>query len=88
MKKKFRLHYQVVDGYEPTDGKRNYLCFSLLQPNTERMRTLAIDEDVYKAILKRCKDEQTREECIDKLHSLIMQRITAGKHEGSIHILA
>ena len=81
MKKKYRLHYQLVDGYEPTDGKRNYLCFTIITPNSDKLKTLAVDEDIYNKITR--KSSQAEKIILDTL----TRQITAGKLDGAIEIM-
>ena len=86
MKKKYRLHYQVVDGYEPTDGKRNYLCFTIITPNSDKLKTLAIDEDIYRKILRKCESVNAREQTEKFIINTLKQRINDGKYQGSIEL--
>lgn len=86
MKKSFRLHYSIVDGLAPNDRDRNYLCFTLIEPNEEGVKTLALDEDILHKILNRCKSEEQK----TKLHVMIsnaaLNAIKEGKNAGSFII--
>jgi len=86
MKKNFRLHYRVFDGLTPTDRDRNYLLFTLIEPHKEGLRTLALDEDIFHKILKRCKTDEQRMKLKILISTTAEAAIKAGKQKGSILI--
>ena len=86
MKKNYRLHYVYINGYRPADRTRNYLCFTLIEPNKNGTKTLAVDEDVYNDIMRKCKDDAQRDYLAGEIHARILRRIQEGHHEGSINV--
>lgn len=77
------LYFKHIDGYEPTDGERNYLCLTVLTPESEGMKTLCIDEDTYTAVLEMCEHAG---EVATAILSSISAHLKAGVKEGYIFI--
>ena len=86
MKRTFRLHYRIVDGLAPNDRDRNYLCFSLIEPHTEAVKTLALDEDRLNKILKRCRTEEQKLKLRVLISTAAHAAIKTGKNTGSFMI--
>ena len=86
MKKTYRLHYKYIDGYEPEQDTRNYVCFTLIDPNKQGMKTLAVDEDALRRIMRTCKDDAHREYIAEGIQAGIKRRIEAGHYSGSIMV--
>lgn len=86
MKKDYRLHYVYVDGYEPINPTRNYVCFTIIEPNKQDLKTLAIDEDVLEKIMHHCKDDAHRQYIAGEIQTRIERKIEAGHYEGAISI--
>lgn len=86
MKKTYRVRYRIVDGFAPDDRDKNYLCFSIIRPHVDGVKTLVLDEDIFNKILKRCRTIEQHAK-IKTLVSIAAQHaIEAGKNAGSFFI--
>lgn len=54
---RIKLPYRLFPGM-PTDNARSYLCFSLIEPGSDCVSSLCLDEGAFKSVLRRCKTEQ------------------------------
>lgn len=88
MKKTYRLHYRIFDGLTPEDRDRNYLLMTLLDPDSEAVKTLALDEDIFNKILKRCRTEEKQMKLKSLVYMAAHEAIKAGKSAGSFIINA
>ncbi len=86
MKKTYRLRYRIVDGLAPKDRDRNYLLMTLIEPHTEAVKTLALDEDRLNKILKKCRTEEQRLKLRLLISTAAHAAIKTGKNTGSFMI--
>lgn len=92
MKRKYRLHFKMVDGYEPPESERDrdYDCLSLILPGMEdesQMKTLCVDSKVYRKIRNKLDAEGIARLNL-RLHDIQIGLIASGEREGTIEIMA
>ena len=88
MKKTYRVRYRIVDGFAPDDRDKNYLCFSIVRPHVDGVKTLVLDEDIFNKILKRCKTIEQHAELKTLISIAAQNAIETGEKSGSFIISA
>ena len=68
----------------PADNARSYLCFSLIEPGSDGVSSLCLDEGAFKSVLRRCKNEQERDFIMNKIFRSINKRVYSGQFTGKI----
>ena len=83
---KIKLPYKLINNFMPTDNTRSYLCFSLIEPGSDGVSSLCIDEGAFKSVLRRCKTEQDKDFIMNKIFRSINKRVYSGQFSGKISL--
>ena len=86
MKKVFKLHYILIDGYEPQNPDRDYICYSVMSPHSGKMRTLCVDSNVLNSIMKKCKDDDLKSSLWEAIQQKFIDKIDHGFYKGYVLI--
>ena len=84
MKKVFKLHYMLIDDYEPQNPDRDYICYSVMSPHNGKMRTLCVDSKVLNSILKKCKSHEDKTSQWEAILQLVLDKIDLGFYKGYV----
>ena len=84
MKKVFKLHYMLIDGYEPQSPDRDYICYSVASPHNGKMRTLCVDSKVLNSIMKKCKSHEDKSSRWEAIQKMFIDKIDLGFYTGYV----
>ena len=84
MKKIVKLHYMLIDGYEPQNPDRDYICYSVLSPHSDKMRTLCVDSNVLNSIMKKCKNDDDKSSRWEAIQKMFIDKIDHGIYKGYV----
>ena len=88
MKKVFKLHYILIDGYQPQNPDRDYICYSVMSPHNDKIRTLCVDSNVLNSIMKKCKNDDDKFSRWEAIQQLFIDKIDHGFYKGYVLITA